>query len=211
MDDGRAALLRLHQPSKSYRVRLGHLRAFDQSALGVCEILLRGCGSASAKRGAQTGHRAAMSYPRLVGHTDHAQAGGEKFLDQISFFVIERGAAEMADRCGVIDIRSVHLSATGRIRCGELDECALARFPNAIRHHVHRSIKRDFRPLLRARRAIFHFRLATGMSEQLIRGGAFWAKISLTDRAFRIALDRNQLPVLAINELAATYPAIRTN
>src|SRR6266536_2509561 len=60
-------------------------------------------------------------------------------------------------------------------------------------------------------RAIFHFCLATRMSEQLIRGGAFWAKISLTDRAFRIALDRNQLPVFVINELAATYAAIRTN
>src|SRR5437870_11948804 len=97
MDDGRAALLRLHHPSKSYRVRFGHRRAFDQNAIGVCEILLRGCGSASAKGGAQTGHRAAMSYPRLVGHTDHAQASGEELFDQIIFFVIESGAAEMAD------------------------------------------------------------------------------------------------------------------
>src|SRR5438876_6263638 len=181
MDDSRAALLRLHHPSKSYRVRFGHRRAFDQNAIGVGEILLRGRSSAPAEGGAQTGYRAAMSYPRLVGHTDYAQAGGEKFFDEIIFFVIERGAAEMADRCGVIDIRSVHLSATGRIRCGELDECTLARFPNAIRHHIHRTIERDFRPILRARRAIFYFGLTSRMSEQLVRGGAFWTKVSLTD------------------------------
>jgi hypothetical protein len=42
---------------------------------------LRGRSSAPAKGGAQTGHRAAMSYPGLVGHTDHAQASGEQFFD----------------------------------------------------------------------------------------------------------------------------------
>src|SRR5438046_274900 len=76
----------------------------DQNAIGVSEILLRGRSSAPAERSAQTGHRAAMSYPRLVGHTDHAQASGEKFLNEIIFFVIKRGAAEMTDRSGVIDI-----------------------------------------------------------------------------------------------------------
>jgi hypothetical protein len=39
--------------------------------------LLRGRSSAPAKRGTQTGHRAAMSYARLVGHTNHAQASSE--------------------------------------------------------------------------------------------------------------------------------------
>src|SRR6266498_4904667 len=103
MDDGRAALLRLHHPSKSYRVRFGHRRAFNQNAIGVCEVLLRGRSSTPAERGAQTGHRAAMSYPRLVGHTDHAQAGSEKLFYEIIFFFIDTATTEMADRCGVID------------------------------------------------------------------------------------------------------------
>jgi hypothetical protein len=84
-------------------MRLGHRRAFDQNAIRVSEILLRGRSSAPAERGAQTGHRAAMSYPRLVGHTNHPQASGEKFFDQIIFFVIKRGAAKMTNRGGVID------------------------------------------------------------------------------------------------------------
>ena len=107
MDYGRAALFRFHYPAKTDRMRLGHGRAFDQNAIRVREILLRGRSSAPAKGGAQTGHRAAMSYPGLVGHTDHAQASGEKFFDEIIFFVIERGAAEMADRGCVIDCRAV--------------------------------------------------------------------------------------------------------
>src|SRR6266571_8414428 len=115
MDDGRAALLRLHHPSKSYRMRFGHRRAFDQNAIGVGEILLRCRSSAPAEGGAQTGHRAAMSYPGLVGHTDHAQASGEKFFDEIIFFVVERGAAEVADRRRVIDGCPILLSNEGAL------------------------------------------------------------------------------------------------
>src|SRR5499427_9906146 len=98
MDYSRAALLCFHDPAKTDRMRFGHGRAFDQNAIRVGEILLRGRSSAPAEGGAQTGHRAAMSYPGLVGHTDHSQASSEEFFDQIIFFVIERGAAEMADR-----------------------------------------------------------------------------------------------------------------
>jgi len=48
-----------------------------------------------------------MSYPRLVGYAHHPQAESEKFSDEIIFFVIERRAAEMTDRSGVIDRRAV--------------------------------------------------------------------------------------------------------
>ena len=109
MDDGRAALLRFHHPAKTDWMRLGHRRAFDQNAIRIGQVLLRGRSSAAAEGGAQTGHRAAMSYAGLVGHTDHAQASGEKLFDEIIFFVIERGAAEMANRRRVIDGRAVLL------------------------------------------------------------------------------------------------------
>src|SRR5437773_5469397 len=198
MDDGRAALLRLHHPAESYRVRFGHRRAFDQNAIGVCEILLRGRSSAAAEGGAQTGHRAAMSYPRLVGHTDHVQAASEEFFYEIIFFVVEGGAAEMADRSRMIDGCAVLLSNEG----------ALTRFPDAVRHHLHRTIHRNFRPLFRARCAVFYFRFTLRMREQLIRRRTLWTKIPLTDRTFRIAFDGNQFAVFVINELTATDTAI---
>src|SRR6185437_12023175 len=56
-----------------------------------------GCASATAKRGAQTGHRTAMSYPGLVGHADHSQASSEKLFNQIILFVVERGATEVTN------------------------------------------------------------------------------------------------------------------
>src|SRR5207253_11189878 len=120
MNDGRAPFLRFHDPAKADRMRFGHGRAFDQNAIGVGEILLRGRSSAPAERGAQTGHRAAMSYPRLVGYADHSQAESEEFSDEIIFFVVESGAAEMANRRRVIDRRAVLL----------VHERALARFPD---------------------------------------------------------------------------------
>src|SRR5438046_4709962 len=102
----------------------------DQNAIGVSEILLRSRSSAPTEGGAQTGHRAAMSYPCLVGYADHSQAESEKFSDKIVLFDIERGAAKMTDRGSVIDRHHVFF----------VHECALARFSNAIGQHVERAI-----------------------------------------------------------------------
>src|SRR5438552_19012080 len=99
-----------------------------------------------------------MSYPCLVGYADHPQAESEQFSNEIIFFVIERGAAEMTDRGRVINGRAVL----------PVHERALARFPNSIRHHVHGAIERNFRPLRSAWRAILYFRLAPIVREQLI-------------------------------------------
>src|SRR6266446_10310405 len=107
MNDGRAPFLRFHDPAKADRMRFGHGRAFDQNAIGHGGYLLRSRSSAPAEGGAQTGHRAAMSYPCLVGYADHPQAESEQFFDEIIFFVIERRAAEMTYRSRVIDRRVV--------------------------------------------------------------------------------------------------------
>src|SRR5437773_8765366 len=123
MNDGRAAFLCFHEPAEAGRVGFRHGGAFDQNAIGVREILLRSRSSAPAKAGAQTGHRAAMSYPRLVGYAHHPQAESKKLSDEIIFFVVERGAAEMTDCRRVIDGRAIFL----------VHECALARFPEAVR------------------------------------------------------------------------------
>src|SRR5437773_1601207 len=110
MNYGRAALFGLHYPAETDWMRLSHRRALDQNAVRVSEILLRGRSSAPAKRGAQTGHRAAMSYAGLVGDTHHSQACGEKFFYEVIFLVIESCAAKMADRSCVIDGCPVLLS-----------------------------------------------------------------------------------------------------
>src|SRR6266511_6489582 len=109
MDDRSASLLRFHHPAKTDRVRFGHGGAFDQNAIGIRQVLLRGGSSTPAEVGAQTGHRAAMSYAGLVGYTDHAQASGEKLFDEIIFFVFQCRAAEMTYRRRVIGRHAVLL------------------------------------------------------------------------------------------------------
>jgi len=49
MDDRGALLFRFHHPAKTHRVRFGHRGTFDQNAICVSEILLRGCSSARPK------------------------------------------------------------------------------------------------------------------------------------------------------------------
>src|SRR6266481_4338850 len=153
MDDRGALLFRFHHPAKTDWVRFGHRGTFDQNTICVRQVLLRGGSSAPAEGGAQTGHRAAMSYTGLVGHTDHAQASGEKLFDEIIFLVIQCRAAEMTYRSRVIDRDAVLL----------VHKRAFARFPNTLGNHVHRPLERNLRPLLRPRRAIFHFRFAPRM------------------------------------------------
>src|SRR5438034_11817 len=91
------------------------------------------------------------------------------------------------------------------------NEGALTRFPDAVRHHLHRTIHGNFRPLFRARCAVFYFRFTLRMREQLIRRRTLWTKIPLADRTFRIAFDGNQFAVFVINELTATDTAIWTD
>src|SRR5438045_3558770 len=120
-----------------------------------------------------------MSYPSLVGYAHHPQAKSEQFSNEIIFFVIERGAAQMADRGRMID----------RIAVLFVYEGALARFPNPIGHHVHCPVERNLLPLFRPWRSVLHFCFAAIVGEELIRRCAFGTKIALADRTLRVAFD----------------------
>src|SRR5689334_18305745 len=66
VNDRSPIFLSFHHPAKTDRMGFGHRGSFNQDAIGAGQILLRGRSSAPAEGGAQTGHRAAMSYPGLV-------------------------------------------------------------------------------------------------------------------------------------------------
>ena len=97
VDQGRALFLGLHRPAEADGMGLGHVRAHEQDAIAVGQVLLVGGGRAAAERGAQTGHRGAVSYPRLVFDRHHAQAAAEQLLDEVVFLVVDRRPAERAD------------------------------------------------------------------------------------------------------------------
>ena len=97
----RPALLGLHHPLEAHRVLLGHVRAHDQDAVGVLQVLLERGGAAAPERGPQTGDRGGVSYAGLV--LDRHRAGRrEELLDQVVLLGVERRAAEERDAraCG---------------------------------------------------------------------------------------------------------------
>ena len=97
MDDFCSSLFCFHHPLKTNGMIFGHVRTHDEDGVRVHEIRQGGGGASPAKACAQTGHGGAVSYTGLVADANHAQAGGEQFLNQIVFFVVESGPAQMRD------------------------------------------------------------------------------------------------------------------
>ncbi len=99
MDHLRAAGLGLHHPLEPDRMALGHVRALDDDAVRVLQVLLEGGRAAAAERGSQTGNGGGVSNTRLVLDLDRSQRG-EQLLEQVVLFVVERGPAEAGDAQG---------------------------------------------------------------------------------------------------------------
>ena len=97
VDDRGAAGLGLHHPLEPHRVALGHVRALDDDAVRVLQVLQEAGGAATAEGGPQTGNGGAVSNTGLVLDLDGAHRG-EQLLDQVVLFVVQGGPAE-ARRC----------------------------------------------------------------------------------------------------------------
>src|SRR5215211_795557 len=69
VDERSTFVLGDHGVPEAHGVGLGHVGAFDQDAVSVLQILQVCGGSAPTVRDAQTGHRRAVSYSRLVGNS----------------------------------------------------------------------------------------------------------------------------------------------
>src|SRR5690606_41506998 len=82
VNDPGAPLPRPHHEPEPDRMTLGEVRAHDQDAVRVRQILLERRRSASTQRDPQTGDRGRVSYPRLVLHEDEPGAHAE-LLDQV--------------------------------------------------------------------------------------------------------------------------------
>ncbi len=110
-----AARLGLHHPLETDRVALGHVRALDQDAVGVLQVLLEVGRAAAAEASPQTGDGGGVSYPGLVLDLDRAQRG-EQLLDQVVLFVVQGRAAQAGEAqgaAGAVPVRPPPASRAG--------------------------------------------------------------------------------------------------
>lgn len=95
MDDARTTLPCLDNEAEANRMVLGHIRAHDDDAVTLGQAGQSGCGSTSSESGAQTGHRAGVSYAGLVFNGDDPEPPSEELFDEIVLFVVECCAAQV--------------------------------------------------------------------------------------------------------------------
>src|SRR5690606_6761969 len=127
----------LHDPPEAHRMTLCHVRALDQDAVSVLQILLKGGGAAAAERDPQTGDRGRVSYASLILDLDDAQPG-EELLDEIVLLVVQGSAAQVGHGQG-----AAHAPAVVEL----LLPVSVAGALHSIGHHVHGLLERDALPL----------------------------------------------------------------
>ena len=93
VDDRGALGLGLHHPLEPDRMTLGHVRALDDDAIRVRQVLLKTGGAAAAEGSSQTGNGGAVSNTGLVLDLDGAHCG-EDLLDQVVLFIVQGGPAQ---------------------------------------------------------------------------------------------------------------------
>src|SRR3954464_13926299 len=158
-------------------------------------------GAAAPERGAQTGHRGAVSYTGLVLDL-HRSHRGEQLLDQVVLLVVERGTAEVREAECAIDSMPVVVALLPALLAGR---------DRPLGDHVHRLVELELLPLGAAGPAISHLRQAAALLDELARGGALRAERALVDGRARVALDVDQLAVARVDDLAAADGAVRAD
>src|SRR5581483_7748032 len=200
VDQRRATRLGLHHPLEPDRMALGHVRALDDDAVAVLEVLLERRGATTTERCPQTGDGGRMSYARLVLDLDGAERG-EELLDEVVLFVVERRPAEVRE-----PERAAHALVT--------DVPLPTRPPrrdDAVGDHVHRVVEREVLPLRRVRPAVLDAVLTGGAGGELQRRRALRAQPAAADGRVGITLDLRDLAVLDVDELAAPDGAVRAH
>src|SRR5687768_18579598 len=88
---------------ETHRVAFGHVGALYDDAVGILQVLQVGGGAAPTVRNAQTGHRRAVSYSRLVRNSYEPQRM-EELGYEVVLLVVYRGAADGGHGHGAVQI-----------------------------------------------------------------------------------------------------------
>src|SRR5215218_1924775 len=139
-----------HGVPKAYGVGFGHVGAFDQDAVRILQVLQVGSGPAPTVRDAQTGHRGAVSYSRLVRNSYEPQRV-EQLGYEVVLLIVYRGAADGGHGHQAVQLLALRVFILPGLLPGLLD---------ALSDHVERLIQRQMLPLSGVRSAVHDLRLA---------------------------------------------------
>src|SRR5580692_10866908 len=184
--------LRLCDPLESARVRLGGIATHDDGEIRVLDVSPRIRHRSATKRWAQTGHRGAVSDPRLVVEYEHPGAAHDFQSRPCRFVGGCRGGEEAGGE------PPVHRGAVGVLG----DEVFVAIVLHQARDAVERIVPGDALELVGARLAhhrIFQARLGMDDVEQR---GALWAQRAAIGRMIDVAFDVDDVGLLTLRKVA---------
>ena len=184
---------------KADGMSLGHVRAHEDDAVAVGEVLLIGGRRAASEGGAEPGHRGAVADPGLVFDGDDAQSAAEELFDQVVLLVVEGGAAERAHGDDVVELEALF---------GGVAEAFLAGFLDASGDAVHGPVERFDFPVIGIRGTVQHMGFAVRIDRKLKDVGAFGAEAAFVDGAFGVAFDVDDFAVFGVDVGAAADGAI---
>src|SRR6478736_4988830 len=195
-----SALVRVNRGSTWITVALGHVRALDQDAVSVLQVLLESGRAAAAKARPQTGDGGGVSNTGLVLDLDRAERR-EQLLDQVVLFVVERGAAEAREAQRPAGARAVGLP--------------LPPPPAGVDHpvgdHVHGRAEVEGLPLRAERPAVQHLVPAALARGELEARRSLGAQAAPADRRVGVAFDLGDPPAGHVHVLAAADRAVRAD
>jgi hypothetical protein len=142
-----------------------------------------------------------VSYTGLIFYLYDAESG-EELLDEVIFFVVEGGAAEVGDG---------HRAPEWLAFFGLVLPMFVASFFDAGGHHVHGLIERDLLPRLRVWAPVEDVMDAMGSGYKLECCGTFRAEAAVRDGRARVAFNVDDLFILDVHLLAAADSAVGTD
>src|SRR5215210_4324353 len=201
VDELGALLLGDHGVPETHGVGLGHVGAFDDDAVSVLQILQVCGGSAPTVRDAQTGHRRAVSYSRLVGNSYKPQRM-EELGYEVVLLIIYRGPAAGGQGHRAVQLLALRVLFFPGLLPGLLDP---------LGDHVERLLEREVLPLRRVRPTVADLRPAVRRDVHTEGGRALRTERASVYGTVGVPFDVQNAPVPMVDERRAAYRAVGTH
>src|SRR5215207_3182452 len=187
-----------HGVAEADGVGLCHVGALYEDAVGVLQVLQVGGGAAPTVRDAQTGHRGAVSYPRLV-RDPHEPQRVEELGYEVVLLVVYRGAPDGGQGHGAVQLLALRVFRFPGLLPGHLDP---------LGDHIERLFEREVLPLGRVRPTVAHLRPAVRRDVQTEGGRALRTESAGIDGAVGVALYVQDASVPMVDERRAAHGTV---